>query len=512
MGRAVGSGPATLLLPSTSHRGWCCHFPALPCLPFAPASHGRRLVPGSPGGEDGVRKQLWVWDLGVGAGGARGPHAGRSCPTWLCLRFSSSKSILMPPCTERSGGHGVSPLPAAPNLAPHPHPWTPRLPRGSGGLGRGAVLQRAPGAEHGQAAAAALTYMPTGPCGPSAPGFPGRPCQERQELSPPCSRAGSAGGLCWADPMGGSRLSTWECILGVRILLFAPLPGCQPALSNACVPPSVPAGDFGLNFMPSRGGNSSDAPALCSHPWRPPPGLSNHPNPPHISRESLRDVHHPWVPQPAPRTPTPPWALTFGPREPGSPSGPGFPWGPFIFKGNVQGGGGCNETSPTEALLVLLCSVVSGANPACPGSSHQHRRAVTMQGDKTRGVLLLGCPPNPSECPPRGLVQLQELLWLPAGCWCPPQPHGQRQGVVLRHPAPPTPTQGVGPLWSPEPCPPGGKGVPRAALPHKDHLWLGKAAESSESSRQTESLGRLSCSSLYAAVSVAKDFFFFNAF
>lgn len=380
---------------------------------------------------------------------ALGGSWGRAAPMrfgWLVVMvvLRSSKSILMPPCTERSGGHGVSPLPAAPNLAPHPHPWTPHLPWGSGGLGRGAVLQRAPGAAHGQAAAAALTYMPTGPCGPSAPGFPGRPCRERQELSPPWSCAGSAGGLGWADPMGGSRLSTQECILGACILLFAPLPGCQPALSNACVPPSVPAGDFGLNFMPSRGGSSSDAPAPCSHPWRPPPGLSNHPNPPHISRESLRDVHHPWVPQPAPRTPTPPWALTFGPREPSSPSGPGFPWGPFIFKGNVQGGGGCNETSPTEALLALLCSVVSGANPACPGSSHQHRRAVTMQGDKTRGVLLLGCPPNPSECPPRGLVQLQELLWLPAGCWCPPQPHGRRQGVVLRHPAPPTPTQGGG--------------------------------------------------------------------
>lgn len=66
-------------------------------------------------------------------------------------------------------------------------------------------------------------------------------------------------------------------------------------------------------------------------------------------------------------------------------------------------------------------------------------------------------------------------------------------------------------LWSPlvtRTMPPGGKGVPRTALPHKDHLWLGKAAESSESSRQTESLGRLSCSSLYAAVSAAKDFFF----
>lgn len=75
MGRAVGSGPATLLLPSTSHRGWCCHFPALPCLPFAPASRGHRLVPGSPGGEDGVRRQLGpcctheVWVVG-GDGGA----------------------------------------------------------------------------------------------------------------------------------------------------------------------------------------------------------------------------------------------------------------------------------------------------------------------------------------------------------------------------------------------------------------------------------------------------------
>lgn len=433
MGRAVGSGPATLLLPSTSHRGWCCLFPALPCLPCALASHGHRLVPGSPGGEDGVRRQLGVWDLGGGAGGAR-----------------------------------------------------------------------------------ALTYMPTGPCGPSAPGFPGRPCRERQELSPLCSRAGSAGGLGWADPTGGSRLSTWECIPGVCILLFAPLPGCQPALSNACPPPSVPAGDLGLNFMPSRGGSSSDAPAPCSHPWCPPPGLSNHPNPPHISPESLRDVHHPGMPQAAPRTPTPPWALTFGPREPGSPSGPGFPWGPFIFKGNVQGGGGCNETSPTEALLVLLCSAVSGANPACPGSSHQHRRTVTMQGDKTRGVLLLGCPPNLGECPPRGarpaagaalaagrVLVSTPATWAKAG-GCSPSPCTSNS-----HPRRWRWSKRFGPLWSPGPCPPGGKGVPRAALPHKDHLWLGKAAESSESSMQTESLGRLSCSSLFAAVSAAEDFFFF---
>lgn len=321
------------------------------------------------------------------------------------------------------------------------------------------------------------------------------------------------GGWAGQTPRGGSRLSTWECIPGVCILLFAPLPGCQPALSNACPPPSVPAGDLGLNFMPSRGGSSSDAPAPCSHPWCPPPGLSNHPNPPHISRESLRDVHHPRVPQAAPRTPTPPWALTFGPREPGSPSGPGFPWGPFIFKGNVQGGGGCNETSPTEALLVLLCSAVSGANPACPGSSHQHRRTVTMQGDKTRGVLLLGCPPNLGECPPRGarpaagaalaagrVLVSTPATWAKAG-GCSPSPCTSNS-----HPGRWRWSKRFGPLWSPGPCPPGGKGVPRAALPHKDHLWLGKAAESS---MQTESLGRLSCSSLFAAVSAAEDIFFF---
>lgn len=119
MGRAVGSGPATLLLPSTTHWGWCCHFPALPCLPFAPASRGHRLVPGSPGGEDGVRRQLGpcctheVWVVG-GDGGAtlilKHSDATLHGKVWWPQGFpspSSTKPCSSPPPLDPTPSPGV---------------------------------------------------------------------------------------------------------------------------------------------------------------------------------------------------------------------------------------------------------------------------------------------------------------------------------------------------------------------------------------------------------------------
>lgn len=120
---------------------------------------------------------------------------------------------------------------------------------------------------------------------------------------------------------------------------------------------------------------------------------------------------------------------------------------------------------------------------------------------------------------PGGLVQLQELLWLPAGCWCPPQPHGQRQGVVLRHPAPPTPTQGGGdgasalvPSGHQDHAPQVGRGFHGLPFPTKTTSGWGKLQSLPSPPCRLNLWGDYPALPYLQLFLLPRTFFFFNAF